>query len=185
MDQWLNTLHYEIEKLKEKSDVYKLENLQNNDQFISTITAATQIAIKTHSEEKLAALKNATMNSITQSDENLEQPLFLNLIDTLTPLHIRVLKHFYRAKGGYMAKSIYEFAKIYTNLLPAHGPTYLDVKPTLIPTILIDLENRGLVERRYSPAGTSPDHRLPPEPSGFTIETSDFGNRFYDFISKD
>lgn len=176
MDQWLENLYNDIEKLKENSDAYKPENLSKNEQFISTITGAAQIAIKTHNEEKLAALKNATVNSITKPDENFEQPLFLNLIDTLTPLHIKALKRCYKSSGGSIVKSYYDFSS------PTFGDNYFDIDLSLIPSVLIDLENRGLIEKDFHSSSSS-DRRIPPE-HGFTVRASEFGNRFYEFITR-
>ena len=69
-----------------------LESLRNNEQFISLVMHASQIALRTHSTLKLQALRSA-ISSATQSiaaDETLSH-VYLNLVDELTPLHIRIL----------------------------------------------------------------------------------------------
>jgi hypothetical protein len=51
--------------------------------------------LRNHQKEKLEALQNAVVNSALGIDieENL-QLLFLNMVDDLTPLHLKVLKYF-------------------------------------------------------------------------------------------
>lgn len=73
----------------------KLENLQGSEEFVSTVMYATQIAMRTHITEKLNALRNAIINvAIGQAPEEALQHVFLNLVDTLTELHLRILKVF-------------------------------------------------------------------------------------------
>lgn len=56
---------------------------------------ASRLALRTHKEEKLAALRNAVANISTgQAPEEAMQHLFLNFVDTLTVLHVQILKLF-------------------------------------------------------------------------------------------
>lgn len=81
-----------IQELNEKVDGFSIENLHENEMFVTTVIRAYEIAIRNHQIEKLTALKNAIMNSAVgiNLDENL-QLLFLDLIDSITPLHIEIL----------------------------------------------------------------------------------------------
>lgn len=84
------------EKLRElESKGLRLDELQNNDQFISAAMHASQIALRTHQAAKRVALKNALSNVACGKapDESL-QNVFLNLVDTFTELHLRILKLF-------------------------------------------------------------------------------------------
>lgn len=84
------------EKLLElEANGLDLETLQSNEQFISAAMYASQLALRTHKQEKLDALRNAVANIATeQGPEEAMQHLFLNLVDALTVLHIQILQLF-------------------------------------------------------------------------------------------
>ena len=63
--------------------------------FVSTVLQASNIAFRTHQEEKLEALRNAVVNSATGiAPEDDMRSFFLNLVDTFTPTHLRILRFF-------------------------------------------------------------------------------------------
>jgi len=74
---------------------------------VTAVLEATRIAMRTHQEEKLEALRNMVINSaLPNSLDDVKNSIFLGMIDTLTPLHIIVLKYLnypassFRATGG-------------------------------------------------------------------------------------
>lgn len=90
---WMADLGERLEELDKKG--LNLENLKDNDQFISAAMHASQLALRTHSEEKRDALRNAVTNiAVGQAPEEAMQHVFLNFVDTLTELHIRILRLF-------------------------------------------------------------------------------------------
>jgi hypothetical protein len=93
--EWMESIAVRLTELEKKVDGFKIENLQSNDNFISTIFYSTALAVRNHQEEKLEALRNAVLNTAIASkfDDNLSH-MFLNCIDYLTPLHVLVLKYF-------------------------------------------------------------------------------------------
>ena len=84
------------EKLQKlENNGLELETLQENQQFISAAMYASQLALRTHKQEKLEALRNAVINiALGQAPEEAIQNIFLNFVDTLTELHIQILKLF-------------------------------------------------------------------------------------------
>jgi len=69
--------------------------LVEDQSFVSTVLQASNIAIRTHQEEKLEALRNAVVNSATGvAPEDDMRSFFLNLVDTFTPTHLRILRFF-------------------------------------------------------------------------------------------
>lgn len=77
----------------------KLEDLQNNEQFISVVMHASQAVIRTHQEAKLKALRNAVINvAIGQAPDETLQHLLLNFVDSFTEQHLRILKLFQNPK---------------------------------------------------------------------------------------
>lgn len=103
-DDWIQSLAERIQKLEENN--IKIEDLKDNENFISAVFYASSIAVKTHSKEKHAILLNALTNTalITSADET-KQIIFLNLINEFTELHILLLR-FFRNPEFYI-KSIY------------------------------------------------------------------------------
>jgi len=58
--EWMSQIGEALRDLEAKG--LKLEDLQNNDQFVSAVMYASQLALRTHQSEKLAALRNAILN---------------------------------------------------------------------------------------------------------------------------
>jgi len=84
------------EKLKElEAKGVKLESLQNNEQFVTAVVHASQVALRTHQAAKLDALKNAILNVAKgQAPDETVQHLFFDFVDALTEQHLRILKLF-------------------------------------------------------------------------------------------
>jgi len=94
-DEWIESIANGLSELEEKMEDFNIENLSNNDLFITSFMHATQMAIRNHQKEKLEALRNAVLNTtLPNAPEEDIQLMFLNFIDTLTPWHLRVLKFF-------------------------------------------------------------------------------------------
>lgn len=69
-----------------------LEELQNNQQFIDFILNLSQSATKTSQQEKIDYLKTALINSaLHEFDDKDEYNYFLNILDSFSAAHIRVL----------------------------------------------------------------------------------------------
>lgn len=88
---WMESVAQELVELQAPRPGFLLEDLQDNERFVSATLQATQAALKTHSEEKRRALRNALLNVVlsTSGDES-EQEMFLYLVDRLTPFHLQV-----------------------------------------------------------------------------------------------
>lgn len=91
-DRWLEELAEKLKALEDKIPNFKVEALATNEQFLTAVTHATQVANRTHQAEKREALKAAVLNVAIGSapDEDL-QLIFLRLVDTFTPWHLRLL----------------------------------------------------------------------------------------------
>jgi hypothetical protein len=84
------------EKLKELEDKgFDLGKLQNDERFISAVMHASQLALRTHQKAKLEALRNAILNVAKgQSPDEALQHMFLDFVDSLSELHLRILRLF-------------------------------------------------------------------------------------------
>jgi len=89
-NEWMTQIG---EKLKElEADGLNLQELQNNEEFITAVMQASTAALRTHKAEKLAALRNAVLNIAKgQGPEETIQFLLLSFIDEFSEMHLRVL----------------------------------------------------------------------------------------------
>ena len=93
--EWMNGVAEGLKKLEEKVEGFSVENLKDNEQFISTVVSASQAAIKTHEQEKLEALRSAVLNVAKGSGLTADQEaMFLGFIERYTPWHLRILRLF-------------------------------------------------------------------------------------------
>ena len=99
-DKWLESIYEGLKTLEEKVKGFKIENLKDNEMFVTTVMHATQVAIRNHQKEKLEALRNAVLNAASPNapEEDL-QLMFLNWVDELTTWHLRILKFFENPKA--------------------------------------------------------------------------------------
>lgn len=92
--EWMNDVAEKLKQL-ESSGRINISELSQNEQFIDTIIQATNFAIKTSEEEKIAAFKNAVLNTaLEEAPEKSKSQIFLNLVDRYTTIHIKILRLF-------------------------------------------------------------------------------------------
>lgn len=92
--EWMEAVAEKIQRLEE-SGVLRIENLQDNAEFIDATLHATQAALRTSQADKLDALRNAVLNvAVGQAPEQSLQQMFLSWIDTFTEWHLRILELF-------------------------------------------------------------------------------------------
>lgn len=94
-EDWMRSVGERLEDLASKG--ISLDSLRDNEQFISAVMHATQIALRTHETLKRDSLRNALVNiAIGQAPEEAIQHIFFELVDSLTELHIQILSVFQR-----------------------------------------------------------------------------------------
>lgn len=94
LENWITAIVKDIEELKKQFEKFQNENLQNNEDFISTFYQSLDIAKKTHNKEKHEALKYAVINSVlNETFDGSIKALFLSFIEKLTPWHLKLLKY--------------------------------------------------------------------------------------------
>lgn len=83
-----------LQRLEAKETV-SLDELFENEEFLSTLIDASAAAIKTHEEEKLAALKAAVVNSaIGRAPEFAKRQIFMRYVAEFTVWHLKLLDLF-------------------------------------------------------------------------------------------
>ena len=90
--EWLNSLYAGLKEIEAKVDRLSIEKLGENEEFVSVLMTAIQIAQRSHQKEKLGALRNAVIDTALEIDirDDLKF-MFLSLIDELTVTQIKML----------------------------------------------------------------------------------------------
>ena len=152
-DEWIESIAKGLKELEEHVESFTIENLRENDSFVSAVMYASAVAIRNHQKEKLEALKNAVLNTaMPNAPEEDYQLMFLNFVDSLTEGHLRMLKILddYRAQqprnrsGGVQIEFIdksNENAVSARKVLPDMG-----VRQAFHDQVLRDLQRRGLLK---------------------------------------
>ncbi len=149
--------------------------------FWTTLFYAAEVARRTHQREKLQALRNAVLNVAagTAPDENL-QLVFLNYLDTLTPLHLTLLDCV-ASPREWAARRNHPLAQGWN---PDAGVIFEAVFRGQLPVenfhaqLLQDLYTRGLVAN-----DANPNAFLSPPAEALIPHITDLGRRFLAFIT--
>ena len=92
--QWMDMVAHGLEKLENKFDDFKIETIAENEAFVTAMLHAGQAALRNHHTEKREALRNAVLNvACGRAPDEDRQLIFLNLVDSFTPWHMRLLKY--------------------------------------------------------------------------------------------
>jgi hypothetical protein len=135
-EEWMRRVAQVLNTLATNS--VSIESLQNDERFVSAFIQALLIAQRTHSREKLDALRNALLNTAIASspDEALES-IFFGFIDAFTEWHIRILRLYQQPSANGMMTELYEIVEAAYPQLKGRREIY--------DTIWQDLLGRGLV----------------------------------------
>jgi hypothetical protein len=181
-DAWMESIAVALKELETKVDGFRIENLRDNEIFITTVMRATQAAMSNHQKEKLDALRNAVINSALgiKIDQDTQQ-MFLEYVDSLTPSHLKVLSFLddprvYGQKnnvkfGNYMGGSV-------TTILEEAIPELKD-KRTFYDQLITDLFNRGLINTDKNGMNS-----MMTDSGMFSRRTTDTGQLFLKYMTK-
>jgi len=91
-EEWFSELADGLEELQSRVDGSELPTLLSNDLFVDAVVSATRTITHTHEREKIAALRNAVLNSAAPDAPEADvQAIMLDLIDRFTASHFRLL----------------------------------------------------------------------------------------------
>jgi hypothetical protein len=179
-EKWMQELAGALMELQQTVDGLTPEKIAENEAFITIAIQASNIAIRSHQQSKLDALRNAIINSVRFSsiDED-EQMAFIHLIDQFTPSHLRLLGLLNDPQGW-----------ITINGCPASGDSFRSVRSLIalcMPDLIVredtvnnlvrDLQAGGIIEQTLS-VGAEIEGSGALEP-----RTTSYGRRFVYFIS--
>lgn len=124
--QWFNELVGLVNDLRARDPSLTVASLSADDEWIDAVLGATRIALRTHREEQWRALKSALAPIALRDEPDRDlDSMFLNLIDVLTPSHLRVLhmlqstRAFAAGQGTTVPVTIdRSFSRVVEHLLP-------------------------------------------------------------------
>lgn len=113
-EQWMESVVEALIALEIKIKGFEIESLKENEEFISFLMETSQIAAKTHQNEKLKALRNALSNFFICEYHFDKKFSFIKVIEDLTPGHIHLLQFLFEHQvdiqlGVKGFDSLYEF----------------------------------------------------------------------------
>jgi len=178
-DEWIESIGNGLKELAEKLEDFKIEALSQNEAFITTVTHASQAAIRNHQKEKLEALRNAVLNAaLPNAPEEDLQLMFLNFVDSFTPWHLAILKFFDNPREWGQKHGI-----SYQSYMSGSPSTVLEEsfqalrgKRDVYGLYVSDLNSRGLMD-----AGGL--HTMMTEQGMFASRTKTLGKQFIKFVS--
>lgn len=170
-DEWLDSLATRLRDLEEKVQGFKVENLADNEAFVSATLQATQVALRTHEKEKLDALRNAVLNVAVgkMPDEGL-RTIFLGLVEALTPVHLRLLAIVDDADENDPRLVLRAIRMESLRLRDEHGE--------IVAQLVRGLRDAGLVKAAEIPPASRPEPEIP-----FYGVITAFGRAFLTFVS--
>jgi hypothetical protein len=178
-DEWIQSVGNGLKELAEKIEGFKIEELSQNETFITTVTHASQAAIRNHQKEKLDALRNAVLNAALPNppQEDL-QLMFLSFIDSFTPWHLAILKFLDNPKewGQRHGITYQSYGMGSPSTILEKSFTELNGKRDLYDLFVKDLFSRGLMS-------TDSLHTSMSESGMFASRTTDMGKQFLKFIT--
>jgi hypothetical protein len=147
LEAWCDQINLALAELRETRAGLDPDSLAGNQDFVSAVQHATQIAVRTHRQENLDALRNAVLNVAagTAPHDDL-QLMFLAFVDAFTPLHLRMLKFFRNPTGSLASAGKPLHPTVYNTMaevLPIGG-----VPHGFSEQVFLDLVNRSLVGAR-------------------------------------
>jgi hypothetical protein len=122
---------------------FDLKALRDNEEFITLLIHATQLALKTHLELKRQMIKRALINSLLVDSEFDEKELYLTLLDRLTPSHIDIMLLIREEKKS--AATVEYAQQFYDMMRDRKNPIALSIECTSFLAFLGDLQQAGLV----------------------------------------
>lgn len=176
--EWMKNMWQGLLELEKKKNV-NLEELQKNEIFIDAVMQASQAAMRTSRKEKLEALRNAVLNTaLPNAPDEDHQSIFLNLVDTLTPWHLRILKLLMNEQWEEVRldpTTQYMTPSFQGSVMAA----FPELKEYVYDHIMKDLSSKGLADLD----AIDSSHEMATTSGRPSVEITDIGNQFIIFIT--
>jgi hypothetical protein len=99
-DEWMRAVGEALLQLQGRVEGFSIEALAEDELFVSTVMQATLAAQRTHLADKKTALRNAVLNvALKHSPDEVKTEILLNLIDSISVWHIKIVDLFSNPQG--------------------------------------------------------------------------------------
>jgi NurA-like 5'-3' nuclease len=143
MTEFLLQLDEELEKLEKSID----EKYVKREEIACIIENIFRAVNETYDKDKLVALKNGLINTLIRKDiEDDRKYFYLDLLNNLTPMHIRVLSLLYQTEEYIKQNSITLSTNATTSRLFFFREALPDITEKEIELITFDLKSKGLIQ---------------------------------------
>lgn len=150
MNQWLEGLAEAVDELAAEVDGLNLEDLAANDNFVDAVAAATQSAARTHQALKIAALRNAVLNSALPGAPDTDmQLIFLRWIEDYTSAHLQILTLLNDPEGWYAKRNILTKKDVISGSrrqMVEEGIPEFAGRQEFVDVVVSDLSRAGLIK---------------------------------------
>ncbi|WP_285688999.1 hypothetical protein [Actinoplanes sp. NBRC 103695] len=150
MTKWLEGLAEAVDDLAAEVEGLDLENLAANDNFVDAVTSATQAATRTHQALKIAALRNAVLNSALPGAPDADmQLIFLRWIEDYTSAHLQILTLLNDPEAWYAERNIHIKKDVMAGSrrqLVEEGIPEFASRREFVDVVVSDLASAGLIK---------------------------------------
>lgn len=147
-DAWFEQLGESLREMESRLEGFDPAGLPENEDFISAVFGATQAAMKTGRQEKIALLRNGVLNiAAGLTIDDIVRGSFFDLVSRFTPLHVRVLSLLSTpsASAEMVASAKTMMMGAQMTVLRAAIPEG-EVSVDIMSRVLSDLQKEGLAE---------------------------------------
>jgi hypothetical protein len=176
-EEWFRKVGEGLEELQSQTEGWNPRDLGSDPEFVTVLIEASERAIRTHHEEKIAALRNIVLNKAAGiSIDDVLLGSFMGYVETLSPAHLKVLALMRApAENPEVAKRLSNISMGGLHLVIAAGVPELARSGGLMKRIYDDLLREQLVEQGYNVTMTG---------TGLLSKrTTGIGDAFLSFIS--
>lgn len=149
VDQWMRDVTEAVKEHVLTPQGLDWDSLESNDGFLDAIAHATRSAAQTRDTDKRAALRNAVVNAALRPDVAADETaILLDLLDTLTATHLRLLRLFSNPRAWYAATDTAAPNLLMGGRSRVVEDAYpeLAADPPLLAKIVKDLATHGLAD---------------------------------------
>jgi hypothetical protein len=141
LEEWLKEFADDFDR---HCDGCRVENIVQDEAFISASIQVARIVVGTHQREKLDYLRNALLNiAVGKGVGEVKQQIFLNAIEVFTPAHVKTLNLIWRSLNpGWDQHSVPLPLRTYSRAIELLVPE-IKGQPAIVSAVLADLRNRG------------------------------------------
>ena len=177
-NMWMEAVVEKLSEIENEQSGF-INTLKENDEFISFLLESSQIAFKTHQQEKLEILKNTIKNFFLDNTVEYDRKYsFLKVIDEISPTHLKIL-YFIAKYEDYIIENITSYPQLIVKYNEID-----EIDNFYFRKCVVDLENQSLIRVSkdfadfYGGGGFATDEGAP------SIKVLDFGLQFIEFIKQ-